>query len=142
VQHPKRIGDHTTMMVMIALLESGVDVYMPFGENTRADLIVDNGQRLSKIQCKTGRLRDGRVIFRPCSTYGHHRSAKTTRRSYQGEIDEFGVYCPELGRVYLIPIEEIPNDSQASLRVSPARNGQAKGIRLAALYEIARIDVY
>jgi hypothetical protein len=63
-------------------------------------------------------------------------------RSYHGEIDDFGVFCPELDAVYLIPIEDVPTESSALLRVTPSRNGQEKNVRLAAAYEIARIDVY
>jgi hypothetical protein len=53
---------------MLALQEAGLDIYLPFGENTRADLIIDDGGRLSRVQCKSGRLRDGAVRFSTCST--------------------------------------------------------------------------
>jgi hypothetical protein len=52
------------------------------------------------------------------------------------------VYCPETGGVYFIPIDELPNRRQYRVRVSAPRNNQTKGIRLAAAYEVARIDVY
>ena len=142
MQHPKEIGDRTTLRVMVALQELGYEIYVPWGENTRTDLIVARNGKISRLQCKTGRLRQGAVVFRPCSTYGHHPNPKITRRSYQGEIDEFAVYCPELGRVYLIPIEDVDATAQASLRLTLPRNNQAKKIRLAGAYEIARIDVY
>jgi hypothetical protein len=141
MRHPKEIGDRTTLMVMVALKEQGLDVYLPFGENTRCDVITDNGAKLSRIQCKTGRLRNGVIAFRPCSTYGHHANPKVFRRSYIGEIDEFGVFCPETGGIYLIPIEDVSATSQALLRVEPVRNGQMKRVRYAAPYEIAKIDV-
>jgi hypothetical protein len=82
------------------------------------------------------------VKFRPCSTYGHHRNPKTSSRPYVGEIDEFAVFCPELGSVYLIPIDDVDARRYASLRVAPARNGQVKNVRLAAPYEIARLELY
>src|SRR5579875_2223821 len=108
-------------MVMLALKEQGFDVFLPFGENTRCDLIADNGCKLSRVQCKTGRLRSGAVVFRTCSTYGHHPNPKIVRRSYIGEIDEFGIYCPETGAVYLIPIDDIVATTVARFRVEPAR---------------------
>ena len=89
--HPKDIGDRSTLAIILALQEQGCTTYLPFGENTRCDLIVDDGERLSRVRCKTGRLRRGR---------------------------------------------------QATLRVSRPKNAQAKRIRFAAQYEIARIDVY
>jgi len=72
VRHPKQIGDRSTLAIMLALQSSGWAVMLPFGENTRYDLIVDYGSRLSRVQCKTGRLREGCVVFATVSTYGHH----------------------------------------------------------------------
>jgi hypothetical protein len=142
MQHPKDIGDRSTMAIMFALQLEGYPVLLPFGENTRYDLVIDTGPRLRRIQCKTGRLRNGAVIFRTCSTYGHHPNPKVIRRDYEGQIDDFAVYCPELGAVYLIPIEDVSTRTMAMMRVSPPRNGQHQRIRLAAAYEVARIDVY
>jgi hypothetical protein len=142
MQHPKDIGDRSTMAIIFALSLEGYPVLLPFGENTRYDIVIDTGAQLRRVQCKTGRLRQGAVVFRTCSTYGHHPNPKVIRRDYEGQIDDFAVYCPELGSVYLIPIEDVQTRTSAMLRVSPPRNGQFKRIRLAAAYEIATIDVY
>jgi hypothetical protein len=142
MKHPKSIGDRTTLAVMLALHAQGWTTYVPFGENTRCDLVLDYGKRLSRVQCKTGRLRNGRVMFATCSTYAHHANPKQTQRTYDGEIDEFAVFCPELGSVYLIPIEDVPVSSRATLRVQPTKNDQARRIRWASAYEIARLDLY
>ena len=142
VRHPKQIGDGSTLAIMLALHSSGWTVMLPFGENTRYDLIVDYGSRLSRVQCKTGRLRDGGVCFATASTYGHHPNPKVIRRTYEGEIDEFAVFCPELGAVYLIPIEDVPATKSAILRVDPPRNNQTRRVRMAGAYEIARVELY
>jgi hypothetical protein len=139
VEHPKDIGDRSTIAVMAALQRLGYGIYIPFGENTRCDLILEREGELSRVQCKTGRLRKGAVVFALCSNYGHHRNPKTVRRSYHGEIDFFAVYCPETNGVYLLPIEDVPGKRQALLRVDPARNQQNKRIRPAAQYEIAKV---
>jgi hypothetical protein len=52
------------------------------------------------------------------------------RRDYEGEIDCFGVYSPELDRSFLVPAAGLPRRA-CSLRLRPTRNGQAKGIRFA-----------
>ena len=142
MKHPKDVGDRSTLAIMYALRLQGWAILLPFGENTRYDLVVDNGACLRRVQCKTGRLRDGAIIFPTCSTYGHHPNPKVIRRDYEGQIDEFAVFCPELGSVYLIPIEDCTTRTMGMLRVSPPKNGQRKRIRLAAAYEVARIDVY
>jgi PD-(D/E)XK endonuclease len=137
MEHPKAIGDRTTLAIMLALRQAGYLLLVPFGENSRYDLVIDDGLRLARVQCKTGRLRSGAVLFNTCSSYAHHPNPKLRRRDYSGEIDFFGVYCAETGGVYLVPIEDASLRSRGALRVVPARNRQTRGIRLAASYEIA-----
>jgi hypothetical protein len=129
------------MAVMLALREIGYAVLVPFGENTRYDLVIDDGLSLMRVQCKTGRLRLGSVVFATCSTYAHHTNAKLIRRQYQGQVDYFGVYCPETEGVYLVPLEDVPTRSSAALRILPSRNRRRRGIRWAADYEIAEVAI-
>ena len=141
MEHPKAIGDRTTLAAMLALQDVGYSILVPFGENTRYDLVIDDGEVLARVQCKTGRLRHGSIRFKTFSTYGHHRNPVTANRNYAGQIEHFAVYCPETGGVYLVPIEEVPTAHVALLRVEPARNGQAKRIRRAADYQIGKIEL-
>jgi hypothetical protein len=138
-EHPKLIGDRTTLAVMLALIDIGLEVSVPFGENCRYDLVVDRAGDLIRVQCKTGRLRDGAVRFATASTYAHLPSPRDLRRHYIGQIDAFAVYCPETHGVYLIPIGEVLSHSTAYLRVEAPRNGQQKRIRFASDYEVARV---
>ena len=137
MEHPKDIGDRTTLAVMLALRQAGYSLLVPFGENTRYDLVIDDGLRLARVQCKTGRLREGAIRFAACSSYAHHPNPKAPSRDYAGQIDFFGVYCAETGGVYLVPFEDASVRRQVNLRVAAARNGQERRIRLAAHYEIA-----
>jgi len=141
MDHPKAVGDRSTLAVMLALHDAGYAVFLPFGENTRCDLVIDDGGELARVQCKTGRLRQGAVRFSTCSSYGHHLRPRVPRRHYVGQIDYFAVYCPETETVYLVPIEELAAKVEGALRVEGARNGQERGIRFGARYEIARVAV-
>jgi hypothetical protein len=49
--------------------------------------------------------------------------------------DLFLVYCPDTAQVYAVDVDEAAS-SLGSLRVAPAANGQARGIRWAADYEL------
>ena len=140
--HPNEIGDRSTLAIIFALSSQGYGIYIPFGENTRIDLILERGPSLRRVQCKTGRYRDGAVEFATCSSYAHHPHPKIAKRDYVGEIDDFAVFCPDLGAVYLIPIEDLPTRTSATLRVGPPRNNQLNGVRFARAYEIAKIDLY
>jgi len=142
VEHPKDIGDRSALAIAIALQGIGHAVYLPFGENTRADFVIDDGTRLARVQCKTGRLRNGVVQFKTCSSYAHHSNPASVARDYLGQIEYFAVYCPETGGIYLIPIEDIPLKWAGCLRVTEARNGQKLRIRYAKDYEIGRVTVH
>jgi hypothetical protein len=140
VEHPKDIGDRTTLAVILALRDAGYAIYVPFGENTRADLVLDDGFALARVQCKTGRLRRGAVRFATCSSYAHHPNPKISSRDYHGDVDYFAVHCPETRGVYLVPIDDLPTTARASLRVDAPKNNQRRRIRNAADYEIATVD--
>jgi hypothetical protein len=124
---------------MAAFQALGLGFYLPFGENTRCDMVVEIDGELMRVQCKTGRLRDGAVLFSLCSNYGHHRNPQTRHRTYHGQVDYFAVYCYDTEGVYLVPIEDLPGSRQAHLRVDPPRNNQRLSVRFAAPYEIARV---
>jgi hypothetical protein len=141
MEHPKAKGDRSTLAIMLALQEVGYEVLLPFGENTRYDLVIDDGMTLKRVQCKTGRLRQGAIRFAARSSYAHHPNPRMVVRDYLGQIDYFGIYCPQTGGVYLVPIEDAQVRATGSLRLAPARNGQRRRIRYAADYEIAEVAV-
>jgi PD-(D/E)XK endonuclease len=139
MEHPKDVGDRSTLAIMLALRERGYGIYVAFGENTRCELAIDDGERLWRVQCKTGRLRHGAVVFATASTYAHHRNPRVIRRTYAGEIDLFAVYCRETGGIYLVPIEDVPTKSYATLRVEPSLNNQYRYVRFAKRYEVGKV---
>ncbi len=126
----KRIGDLSEIMVLGALIRAGYYVSIPFGENHRYDLIAEKHNALYKIQLKTGRLRKGAILFACYSVHVHRGGGM---RRYAGEIDLFGVYCPDVDRTYLIPLNDIAAFS-GSLRIEPPKNGQEKKVRWADRY--------
>jgi hypothetical protein len=136
MEHPKSKDDRSTLAIMLALHDAGYELLVPFGENTRYDFVIDDVLRLARVQCKTGRLRKGGVIFSACSSYAHHPNPKMVTRSYLGQIDYFAVFCLDTGVSYLIPIEDAPVTRRGKLRIDPPRINQRVGVRFAADYEI------
>lgn len=131
----KQKGDRTTGAVFSALMRSGKTVLMPFGENQRYDLVIEDAGKFLRIQCKTGRLsKDGDVVkFNTCSSH-YHQGGKS--QSYRGQVEFFGVYCEEFhGKVWLVPVDEIAK-YKGYLRVSATKNGRTKRITLASTFEI------
>jgi hypothetical protein len=82
-----------------------------------------------------GHLTKGAITFHPCSIDSRSKKSGCIRKGYVGEVELFGVYCPELKKCYLVPVEDATT-AVCSLRVHPPRNGQKTRIRWAAPYEI------
>jgi len=136
-QRPKRntkvIGDLSELEAALALARSGYIVSKPLGDSHRYDLVIDDGERLSRVQVKTGRLRGGSIRFNCYSSHSHRGGSAS--RSYHGEVDFIAVYCPQTGKAYLTPEAELVN-TQMHLRVDPTVNRQDWHIRWATRYEL------
>jgi len=120
---------------MAALALLGKRVLIPLADYLRYDLVIDDGGRFLRVQCKTGRLIKGAIRFDPCSIDSRSKQGGCIRKGYVGEVELFGVYCPELKRCYLIPLEDV-TATGCHLRVEPPKNGQKTKIRWAADYEL------
>ena len=126
----KSIGDRSEAMVLAAFVIMGYHISVPWGENHRYDLIVEKGNRLLRIQVKTGRLRMGSILFNAHSSHAHRNGAS---RNYRGDADYFGVYCPDVQRVFLVPVEDV-KEHLGCLRWEGAKNRQSRKIRWADPY--------
>ena len=86
----KQKGEQTEAIVLGELKKRGLNVAIPFGENHRYDFIVKNSGNFYRLQCRTGRYREGTVRFPTRSIQpdgqGHEKS------DYEGEIDFFVIY--------------------------------------------------
>jgi hypothetical protein len=83
------------------LIQAGFLVSLPFGGGAPDDLIVDTGERLLKVQVKTGRLRNGCVLFAAQRISGHHGTKR--RRYEESEFDVYAVYCSDNDRIDVLP---------------------------------------
>lgn len=107
-------GDVVVLAIASALAKRGERILMPFSQSEGYDLALDRKGGLFRIQCKSGRLRGGSVVFNTAS-----HGPRAERRIYSGEVDAFGVYCGELDKCYLVPIEAVATRNCAMLRVAP-----------------------
>lgn len=134
MRSPKRRGELSEMEAMLALMRAGYTVLTaPYTDCARYDCVVDDAGRFLRVQIKTGALSpDGSVIrFATASNNWHRR----TTAPYTGQVELFAVFCPGNGRTYLVPVDAVGR-KVATLRLTPPRNGQAAGLRMAADYEL------
>jgi hypothetical protein len=129
-------GEVCRTQIIAALTLLGKTILLPIGDFQRYDLVIDDNGRFLRVQCKMGRLREGAVVFHTCSVDSRSKEGGCIRKGYAGEVDLFGVYCPELKKCYLVPLED-STATVCTLRVEPPKNGQESGIRWAAKYEIS-----
>lgn len=127
--HTKTVGEISEAAVLSALLKLGKTVLLPFGENHRFDLATDSGDgKISRIQVKTGRMKNGAVVFPTAST-------SQGRKGYEGQADSFGIYVPDINKTYLVPVSCV-GKTCGHLRIDPTLNKQKKRVREAKDFEI------
>jgi PD-(D/E)XK endonuclease len=73
----------------------------------------------------------GCILFNPYAT-DHGKG----RISYAGRADVFGVFCPDTGMSYLVPLDAVASTA-GRLRIEPTRNNQSRGVRYADQFEIS-----
>ncbi len=131
--HTNITGDASAAYIVAALIKSGASVLLPFSDHQRYDLAIEQNGTFNRIQCKTGRLKNGAIKVRMFSVTCRGKKHTT----YDGDVDAFGVYCPENRKVYLIPMDRIHyQQKQVMLRIDPPLNGQSKGVHWAKDFEI------
>ena len=128
----KKTGDATEAMILAKLLQRGDVVLTPFGDSQRFDLVIYRDEKFIRVQCKTGHLEKSAVTFRTASV--HKDGSHYTEKDYHGQADLFMVYCPELDKVYSVPVEQAPNSS-CYLRIEPAKQNRKQGVRWAKDFE-------
>lgn len=127
-----RRGNAAEAAVLSALIRVGVSVYLPFGDGSSCDLVVDAAGLLLRVQVKCGRIRGGCIEFNSSST-DHGRG----QRDYVGRADVFGVHAHQLDRVYVVPVSDCGR-YRGYLRRAPALNNQRTGVRYAEDYAVER----
>lgn len=125
----KRIGNIGEAKILAKFVELGFPVYLPFGDNEKADLVVEFGGKLNKIQIKTTvDTQDGyyTIDLRNCK---NHTCCPTANQHYTvDDIDYYATYCVERDTICLFDIHNLPNTT-IRLRYEPAKNNQAAGVR-------------
>ena len=133
MHNPKAKGEKTEAIIIAELIKKDYPVLLPFGDNQRYDLIIEDKGQFKRIQCKTGRLRKGAVTFATCSN--RCNTKQLYKKDYLGQIDLFAVYCYENNQIYLVPIDCV-GTTQAKLRIDSPKNNQSKKIQWAKDFQL------
>lgn len=124
--HPKNrirgsvnaVGDRTELFLISSLIDAGYNVLTPVNSGLRYDLVIEDADcRFWRIQCKTGRYKNGVVEF-STTTFNH---TTTAYKGYAGAADYFAVYCKALNKAYLVPVSHVPV-GHGKLRIDEVRH--------------------
>jgi DNA polymerase III subunit gamma/tau len=118
--------------IVLAATKLRIPVWRPVSEHGRADLVLEIGGELQRVQVKWGRLSPREDAI----TVVLHTSRRTrtghVRSTYGlGEVELFAVYCGALDRCFLLPAPPLAGRNEIRLRLTPARNHQHACINLA-----------
>jgi hypothetical protein len=127
-------GKLTEAKILAALVGAGYLVSVPFGSGHKYDFIIDDSVRLLRVQCKTGRVNKGVLLFNSYSQSGNG----ATKQGYHGLADIFAVLNPESGDVYLVPVDGF-GTTGVTLRLTPTLSGQVQKINWAVDYLLSPV---
>ena len=123
---------------MTYLYKLGYQCSIPYGENSRYDLIADINHKLIRIQVKTASIKKGNedTIEFSCRSTCVNTQGNKTKRYTADEIDYFATYWDN--QCYLIPVSEC--SVTKTLRFKYPASGQKEKISLAKDY-IAELQI-
>ena len=120
VMNSKRKGDIAEMIAQLYFLERNYSVSVPVGDNDKYDFIVDTGDKLLKIQVKSGNIKDDRMVIE-LSTRTHSSGSKNNRTQVNkyndGDFDWLVAVDVASKQCYFIPPEKSINKTQITLRL-------------------------
>lgn len=105
MENSKDRGDETEAAIIRQLISNGYSVAVPFGDNDKYDIVVDSGEGLYRVQCKTAwQNKEETIRFNTHSQTT--RDGEYHENTYDGEIDAFVVRYPQTETLYWIPIAQ------------------------------------
>lgn len=123
----KRIGNIGEAKVLAKFVEMGIPVYIPFGDDEKADLIAEFNDKLNKIQVKTSiKSKNGCSLFDLTSSTAYRTNGG--RRKYSNsEIDYFALYSLDRDKIYLMKAPDDPMTA-ITIRFEDTKSGKKIGV--------------
>ena len=100
----KNIGDIGEAVVLTEFLKYGIEVFLPYGENTKIDMIAKFNNKLNKIQVKTTSKYSGNGAYKVALRNTSLRANSSVTTFYNDdEVDYFAIYCLQRPHPILVP---------------------------------------
>jgi prevent-host-death family protein len=135
VDDPNHKGNVAELAIATEAARLGLSVLKPLTEHERYDLVLGVNDRLFRVQCKWGRRCDGGIEVRLKSSYHSPTRGYVITTYDESEVDLVAVYCGDLNRCYLLPVELFAGRSMVFLRTDQPKNNQRASLNWATAYE-------
>ena len=133
----KQIGDITELTVMLAFVQAGYNILIPYGDREKYDFVADINNNFIRIQVKTSHsINNGESFEFSCKSSTTNNGKKTYVSYTKNDIDFYATIFNN--QCYLIPVEEC-GSSAKRLRILPTKNNQCQGICWAKNFEIEKV---
>ena len=100
---PREQGDWGEFSAMAWFVDQGAKVFLPFGHSPDVDLIADFGDRLVRVQVKTGTFRRNGRFEVAVATYGGNQSWNRLVKRFEAKRCDYLFACVADGRRWYIP---------------------------------------
>ena len=135
----KQLGNIGESKTLDAFVEMGIPVYIPYGDNEKADLVAEFNGKLNKIQVKyCGQTTENNSFLCPCASSTNHTTNKHLS-TYDNDVDYMAFYLASIDKLLLVPIEKLKGKKTITFRLEPPKNGQHIGINLVEDYLLDKI---
>jgi hypothetical protein len=125
ITHQK--GEIAQLKVQLRAAEKGIVLSKPL-VSSRYDFILDDGQRLERVQVKYA---SGKAPHSQGSVKINLKSweGRQLRRRYcAGEVDALLVYIPQMDEILRFEADVFCERASFTVRLEPAKNGQMKSV--------------
>lgn len=135
-----QLGNIGESRVLSEFVKLGVQCYLPYGDGSICDLIIDVNNRLYKIQIKTTEKlnKSGAMEWKITRQDGYHGSRVTYSLN---DIDFFCLYCLETDNVCMIEFSNDFHTNTISIRPNDYAGNRLSTMRFASDYSIEKAVV-
>ena len=110
-----QIGKIGESLVLAKLTELGYQVFLPFGDGSLIDLIVDINGNLKKIQVKTSSVKEDET----CVKFSLSSTVNGVKYSYnEGDFDYYALVCLGINKILLVPLNSQTPKTQINFQLN------------------------
>jgi hypothetical protein len=123
--HTKTKGNIGETFVLANLIKNGFTVSLPYGENSRYDLIIETPRGLKKIQVKYMSKRNDRGYYvLPLRSVQANKKKNKINYYTKEQVDYIIGYCSDNDSCYIIPMDKIKINNELHIWIDKKPKGK------------------